>query len=105
MVIAIPTDTSGRLAQVPKRLPCAAVTSTDRLAPQLTAPPCLAALRAAKHGYSTIQTTINSRNCALKARKQRFLTAVHIASLRLERSPETLEARCELFICGREVGT
>ena len=77
MVIAIPTDTGGRLAQVPKRLPCAAVTSTDRLAPQLTAPPCLAALRAAKHGYSTIQTTINSWNCALKARKQRFLTTVH----------------------------
>ena len=81
MVIAIPTDTGGRLAQVPKRLPCAAVTSTDRLAPQLTAPPCLAALRAAKHGYSTIQTTINSWNCALKARKQRFLTTVHMEAM------------------------
>jgi hypothetical protein len=45
--------------------------------PHLTAPPCLANRRAAKHGGATIQTTINSWNGALTARKQRFPTAVH----------------------------
>ena len=55
LVIAIPTDTVGRLAQAPKRLPYAAVTSTDRPThlpprPRRTARPCLAALRTAKQG-------------------------------------------------------
>ena len=50
LIIAIPTDKSRRLARAPKRQPCGAVTSIDRLALQLTAPPYLAALRAAKYG-------------------------------------------------------